>query len=224
MLLAGIAGNLNAEQNEFVETIRQKGEQLLELIKGLLDLSKLESGTLSLNKGDVEVRRLLADVAETLRPMAVRKGVRLTVESGAAVPALWGDVGRLRQVFVNLGENAVKFTPTGGSVTLGARRVRVPRAAPSASTPAVLLGSTVPAIELRVADTGIGVPESERERVFDSFYQVDSSSTRSQAGAGLGLAIVRRLVEAHDGTIRIESNEPRGTMVAATFPVRGSGA
>jgi signal transduction histidine kinase len=84
----------------------------------------------------------------------------------------------------------------------------------------VLLATRRSAVEIRVADSGIGIPDAERERVFDSFYQVDSSATRQQGGAGLGLAIVKRLVEAHDGTIRIEANRPSGTVVVATIPTR----
>jgi signal transduction histidine kinase len=86
----------------------------------------------------------------------------------------------------------------------------------------VLLAARRMAVELRVSDTGIGIPIGERERVFDAFYQVDSSSTREQGGTGLGLSIVRRLVEAHDGTIRIEDNVPRGTRFVVVLPCRRS--
>ena len=84
----------------------------------------------------------------------------------------------------------------------------------------VLLGTKRTAVEFRVADTGIGIPEGERARVFDAFYQVDSSSTREQGGTGLGLSIVKRLVEAHDGTVSIESNSPSGTVFVVRLPLR----
>jgi signal transduction histidine kinase len=84
----------------------------------------------------------------------------------------------------------------------------------------VLLGTKRNAVEFRVADTGIGIPEAERARVFDAFYQVDSSSTREQGGTGLGLSIVKRLVEAHDGTVSIESNKPAGTVFVVRLPLR----
>ena len=84
----------------------------------------------------------------------------------------------------------------------------------------VLLGARRTAVEMRVADTGIGIPEIERTRVFDAFYQVDSSSTREAGGTGLGLSIVKRLVDAHDGTVRIESNQPRGAVFVVTIPVK----
>ena len=219
MLAAGIAGKLSSEQLEFVDTIRQKGEQLLELIKGLLDLSKLESGTMSLYKEQVDIAEIMADAGGTLRPMAVKKGVALVPQTENDVPTVWGDAGRLRQVVINLGENAIKFTPAGGTVQLLARATTLGGAGED-DGPRVLLAAARPAVEIRVADTGIGIPDAERERVFDSFYQVDSSSTRQQGGAGLGLAIVKRLVEAHDGTIRIEANRPCGTVVVVTVPSR----
>jgi two-component system phosphate regulon sensor histidine kinase PhoR len=88
----------------------------------------------------------------------------------------------------------------------------------------VLLGARRPAIELSVADTGIGIPPAERERVFDAFYQVDSSSTREQGGTGLGLSIVKRLVDSHDGAVRIDDNKPHGATFVVTIPVKRASA
>jgi signal transduction histidine kinase len=221
MLREGMAGELGAEQREFVETIHEKGEQLLELIKGLLDLSKLESGTMSLRKRSVEVAPLIEDVAQTIAPVASKKGVELNVQIEGALPALWADPDRLRQVLLNLTENALKFTPQGGQVLLSASVTLLDDDADSdGDAPVVLLTSRRLAVELRVADSGIGIPENERGRVFDAFYQVDSSSTREQGGTGLGLSIVKRLVDAHDGSVGIENNEPQGTVFVVTIPCR----
>jgi signal transduction histidine kinase len=220
MLLAGIAGDINDEQREFLGTIHEKGGQLLELIKGLLDLTKLESGTLSLHKLDTPVLPILRDIVHTLLPTARGKGVILSASGDNGLPTLWGDAARLRQVFLNLTENAIKFTPPEGSVTLGAQLVHV-ELPPDEDGPAIVMrGVKRPMIEVRVADTGIGIPESERSRVFDAFYQVDSSSTREQGGTGLGLSIVKRLVDAHDGTVHIESNTPRGTVFVVRVPCK----
>ncbi len=220
MLFEGIAGDMSEEQREFVRTIHEKGEQLLELIKGLLDLSKLESGTMNMRKRNVDVAPLVEDVAATLQPAARKKGVELNVDIDGPLTGLWGDPDRLRQVLLNLSENALKFTPQGGQVTLLARNTSMEAAADQEAAGFVLLGTRRPAVELRVADTGIGIPNSERVRVFDAFYQVDSSSTREQGGTGLGLSIVKRLVEAHDGTVRIEDNTPKGTVFVVTIPCR----
>ncbi len=118
---------------------------------------------------------------------------------------------------MNLVENAIKFTPAAGTITLGARMVEDDGADTEDGGLAVL-APTRARIEVRVADTGIGIPPREREKVFDAFYQVDSSSTREYGGTGLGLSIVKRLVEAHEGRIRIEDNAPKGTVFVVSLP------
>jgi signal transduction histidine kinase len=136
------------------------------------------------------------------------------------LPSIWADAERLRQVLLNLTENAIKFTPVSGSVRLVARLTGMDASGGGDTGGMVLLGARRTAVELRVADTGIGIPESERGRVFDAFYQVDSSSTREAGGTGLGLSIVKRLVDGHDGAVRIEANQPRGTVFVVTIPVK----
>jgi two-component system sensor histidine kinase BarA len=220
MLVEGLAGEMTAEQREFVQTIRDKGEQLLQLIKGLLDLSKLESGTMSLRKSQTDILTALRDVAQTMNPTARKKEVDIVVDVENGLPLIWADAERLRQVFLNLTENAIKFTPPGGKVTLSARITAIDAARPDDAGGVVILSARRTAVEFRVADTGIGIPEVERGRVFDAFYQVDSSSTREAGGTGLGLSIVRRLIDGHDGTVRIQDNTPKGTVFVVTIPVK----
>ncbi|HEY0467597.1 MAG TPA: ATP-binding protein [Polyangiaceae bacterium] len=220
MLVEGLAGEMTGEQREFVQTIRDKGEQLLQLIKGLLDLSKLESGTMSLRKSQTEIIGILRDVAQTMTPTARKKEVDLVVDVEKGLPLIWADTERLRQVFLNLTENAIKFTPPHGKVTLSARMTAIEAARPEDAGGVVILSARRTAIEFRVSDTGIGIPELERSRVFDAFYQVDSSSTREAGGTGLGLSIVRRLIDGHDGTVRITDNTPKGTVFVVTIPVK----
>ncbi|HEY8946236.1 MAG TPA: ATP-binding protein [Polyangiaceae bacterium] len=220
MLVEGLAGDLSVEQRDFVQTIREKGEQLLTLIKGLLDLSKLESGTMSLRKTNTEVAKVVREVVTTLEPQAKKKDVRLAIQVESTLPRIWADPERMRQILINLTENAVKFTPSGGSVTIKARLTSVDAQSRDDAAGAVILAAKRTAVEFRVEDTGIGIPEEERAKVFDAFYQVDSSSTREQGGTGLGLSIVKRLVEGHDGTVHIESNEPAGSVFVVTIPVR----
>jgi signal transduction histidine kinase len=220
MLAEGIAGEMSGEQKDFVRTIHEKGEQLLELITGLLDLSKLESGTLAMRRSDVAVDALIADVVQTVSPTARKRGVNVVGEVDAALPKLWADPARLRQVLLNLTDNALKFTPVGGTVAIGARATSVDVAPPDDEGGVVLLRSKQTAIELRVSDTGIGIPDVEKQKVFDAFYQVDSSSTRQVGGTGLGLSIVKRLVEGHDGRIVIQDNQPKGAVFVVTIPCR----
>ena len=217
MLKVGIAGPLEGEQAEFVATIHEKGEQLLALIMSLLDLSKLESGTMTVRRKAVAIASVLGEVLSTLTPSAQKKCVALRVDVADGLPDLHGDPERLRQVFLNLAENAIKFTPKEGSVVVRARCVagELPG---GVGGPLALLSSVPPKLEVRVIDTGIGIAAGERQRVFDPFYQVDSSSTREYGGTGLGLSIAGRLVAAHGGTIRIEDNVPQGTQFVVTLP------
>jgi signal transduction histidine kinase len=219
MLAEGISGPLNDEQKEFVGTIREKGEQLLQLIQSLLDMSKLESGTMSVKKAKVRVEDVLGEVIKTLTPSARKKGVTLRLECAQGLPELRADSERLRQVFINLGDNAIKFTPSGGTITYRASAIDQSKRAHGDEGGFALLAPSRSHVEVRVIDTGIGIPEDEREKVFDPFYQVDSSSTREYGGTGLGLSIVKRLVESHDGTIRIEEGTQRGAVFVVTLPI-----
>jgi len=217
MLSEGLAGELRSEQREFVKTIHDKGEQLLSLIMGLLDLSKLESGTMRMQVRGLRIEPVLDEVVSTLTPTARKKGVNLQLDVGAGLCELKGDPERLRQVFLNLVENAIKFTPSAGFVTLGARMVE--DAGDGDDDEGLsLLAPTRAMLEVRVSDTGIGIPGREKLKVFDAFYQVDGSSTREYGGTWLGLSIVKRLVEAHSGSIRIEDNAPRGTVFVVSIP------
>jgi two-component system sensor histidine kinase BarA len=215
MLAEGVAGPLNDEQREFVETIRGKSEQLLGLIMSLLDLSKLESGTMPVRVTRLSLATVVSEAVSTILPTAMKKGVALDSEVPTDLPPVLGDVDRLRQVVINLVDNAVKFTPKGGRVSVSAH-LTVTRTAGEPGL--VLVAPLKPVIEIRVADSGIGIAEAERDKVFDPFYQIDQSSTREYGGAGLGLAIVKRLIEAHQGTIRVEGNDPTGAVFVVTLP------
>lgn len=223
MLTEGLAGDLADDQREFVSTIHDKGEQLLELITGLLDLTKMESGTLSMKKQDLDVAELLGDVVVTMKPAAMKKGVNLEEVADPDIPPLYGDPTRLRQVLVNLMGNAMKFTPTAGTIRLSAKVVFVtPDSSDDDDDDGAIMMFSGPKkmLEIAVADSGIGIPDGEKSKVFDAFYQVDSSSTREAGGTGLGLSIVKRIVDAHEGKIRIEDNQPSGAIVIVTLPLR----
>ncbi len=217
MLSEGLAGEMKPEQLEFVRTIQDKGGQLLSLIMGLLDVGKLESGTMRLTKRTLTISPVLDEVVSTLTPAARKKGVTLQLDVTPGLPFVRGDPERLRQVFLNLVENAIKFTPSGGTVLLRARIVSAP-IADGDEEGLTLLAPTRARVEVRVVDTGIGIPIRERTKIFDAFYQVDSSSTRQHGGTGLGLSIAKRLVEGHGGAIHVEDNEPHGTVFVVSLP------
>jgi two-component system sensor histidine kinase BarA len=222
MLAEGIAGQLSEEQTQYVRTIHEKGEQLLRLIAGLLDLSKLESGTMRLRQSPTQLGPILEQVISTLKPVSLKKGVSLSLDLDLTPCELAADAERLRQVFVNLVDNAVKFTPAGGSVAVYARIAQLEVIETEIEDEdivgAALCAPALHAVEVRIEDTGIGIAESEHERVFDAFYQVDSSSTREYGGTGLGLAIVKPIVEAHGGRVTIQGRKGGGSVFIVVLP------
>jgi two-component system sensor histidine kinase BarA len=221
MLTQGVAGALSTEQLEFVSTIREKGEQLLQLINSMLDTAKLESGTLDVHRSPLLLPPLLEGVAATFVPHIRRRELRLELDVGTDVLEIFGDAVRLRQVFMNLVDNAIKFSPKRELVRLEARLVVSSLGEFSGALVEEPLSPTVAydAVEVRIRDRGCGIAQDEHGRIFDPFYQVDSSQTRKHQGAGLGLAICKRIVEAHDGRINVESNEPHGTCFVVTLPI-----
>ena len=221
MLASGMGGDLNSDQQEFVNTIRNKGDHLLELITSLLDMSKFEQGNLILRREVVDPERLVDDVVRTVAPAAKKKGVALDQHVASQLPRLIGDGPRLRQVLQNLTDNALKFTPSGGRITIDVSAVDMQSGGGDGlddDAGLVLMMAPQRSVQFAVRDTGIGIPRGEHERVFDAFYQVDSSATREHGGTGLGLSIVKRLVEAHHGTVSVESTPGEGTTFFVRLP------
>lgn len=218
MLATGIAGDLNTEQGEFVETIRNKGDHLLSLISSLLDLGKLEQGNLSLSLERIDVKALIDEVANMLAPIASKRRVQIVKRVEPGLPPIFADSIRVKQILTNLTENAVKFSPAGGVVTLSVRGVELESSEDGDGMGFVLLSAPRAAVEVAISDTGPGIAEEERLKIFDAFYQVDGSSTREHGGTGLGLSIVKRLVEAHGGSVWVESELGKGATFRFTLP------
>jgi GAF domain-containing protein/DNA-binding response OmpR family regulator len=193
---------LGDEQRDFAETIRTSGDALLTIINDVLDFSKIEAGRVDLDTSPFVLREAIEAALDILAPTAARKGLELVYSVDEELPvALVGDAGRLRQVVLNLLSNAVKFTERGEVVvTVGGSQVPgVGRA-----------GRDRWAIRVDVRDTGIGIPASAMDRLFQSFSQVDASIARRYGGTGLGLAISRRLAELMDGSLTAESSGVAG--------------
>jgi two-component system sensor histidine kinase BarA len=217
MLATGIAGEMNTEQQEFVETIRNKGDHLLALITSLLDLNKLEQGSMRLHREVLDPAALVLDLKKTMTPAAAKKSITIeaTIEKG--LPKLDVDPVRIRQVLFNIAENALKFSPVGGVVKMIARSAEI---APGTEDGlgAVLLAVPQKSVQIGIIDSGMGIPAEEHERIFDAFYQVDGGSTREHGGTGLGLSIVKRIIEAHGGTVHVESEPGHGAAFWITLP------
>ncbi|MGY2947046.1 response regulator [Thermostichus sp. MS-CIW-39] len=188
---------LNAEQRDFVETIRISGDALLTLINDILDFSKLEAGEMELEILDFDLRSCLEEVADLFAPTAHAKGLELAVLMPPEVPRyLRGDASRLRQILNNLVSNAIKFTHRG-EVVIQAEVLQET--------------ATHAHLKLSVRDTGIGIPAAAQSKLFQPFSQVDASTTRKYGGTGLGLAICKQLTELMGGTISLQSQEGQGS-------------
>ena len=218
---------LNHEQQEFVETIRVSGDTLLTIINDILDYSKIESGKLELENASFILQDCIEGALDLLAAKAAEKGIDLLYEINDGVPGtIRGDVTRLRQILVNLLGNAVKFTATGEVVLSVALADGSANATGAGATGAGLAGSfsTQEArpvtLLFSVRDTGIGIASEAINRLFQSFTQVDASTTRRFGGTGLGLAISKRLANLMGGDMRAESEVGRGSTFSFVLPVQ----
>lgn len=194
---------LNNEQQDYVETIRISGEALLSIINDILDFSKIESGKMDLESHPFSINTVIEETYDLLGIKANEKGLDLLYYIDVGVPSeIIGDVTRFRQILVNLVSNGLKFTDKG-EILITARSLG--------------FDDGIYTLEFTVKDTGIGIPEDKFHRLFESFSQVDSSTTRKYGGTGLGLAICQRLVQLMGGSIRIESEPGKGSSFIFTI-------
>ena len=212
-----LGGALDDPENsrKFLGVIERNSERLTRLIDDLLVLSDLELGRTGLQRTAVPVTAAVEAAFEVVGEKAGRGGVRLHHDEVNELPAIDGDSDRVEQVLVNLIDNAVKYTPSGGSVTVTARSLTNGERDNGA---AKTRGGEY--VEIAVCDTGIGIPSQDLPRLTERFYRVDKARSRELGGTGLGLAIVKHIVQAHGGWMRIESELGRGTRVRVAFPAR----
>jgi signal transduction histidine kinase/DNA-binding response OmpR family regulator len=202
-----LESGLTQEQLDFARTIRTSAESLLDIINDILDFSKAEVGKMRLNSDEFSLPQLIESVGDMLGAQAQARNLELVCRCDPAIPAsLIGDPGRLRQVIVNLAGNAIKFTESGEVVV----RARLVQAQGATAT-----------VDISVTDTGIGIPEHQLDSIFESFTQVDGSSTRKFGGTGLGLTITRQIVSLMNGSIGVASAPGQGSsfMCRIPFPV-----
>ena len=197
-LLENLIDGVEPVERSTLETTLRQVERLGGLVEQLLELSKLESGTVPLERGRIDLRPVVAQVLDETRPQAESRGVVLALDGDAPVQ-LAADEHRLHQVVANLVSNAIRHSPKGGRVTLR------------------VTGHDGTAL-LEVVDEGPGIPAEEAERVFERFYRSDHGRAATEGGSGLGLAIARWIVELHGGTIRAEEVEPHGCRMVVELP------
>ncbi len=199
LVLGTAEATTSGTQRELLNIIKNNTVRLIRLISDLLDLSKIESGKIEMEMKTCLVGTIFYDTVNEIRPLAERKGVTLNVQGPGESAEIYCDKDKVTQIIVNLVGNAIKFTPAGGLITLAGEESDA-------------------GIKIRVTDSGIGIPRSQFERIFERFQQVDSSSTRVQGGTGLGLAIAKSIVEAHKGRIWVESELGKGSTFTFTIP------
>lgn len=199
IVLDGIAGKINSKQKDFLSMTKRNIVRLTELINEVLDVQKLEAGSMGLDVQEVDMGELVEEVYKMATASAKKKGVGFTLESAGGPRIASLDRVKMIQVLMNLVSNAIKFTPEGGSITVGAQRQ----------------GDE---IVLRVSDTGMGIPKDALPRVFDRFYRVQRPGEQIQ-GTGLGLCIVNSIVILHGGRIEIESEVGEGTTFSVFLPI-----
>ncbi len=225
VLGAGIVGEVAPQQREYLQEIHQAGRHLLALINDILDLSKVEAGRIELELEPFDAAQLGSSTLSVVREKALSQRVQLQARIADDLGTLWLDPRKVKQIVYNLLANAVKFCSEGGRVELSLRQVGAADIAALEPAPGrrFLLSPAQPApryLEIAVSDTGIGIEPDDLERLFEPFTQVDSSLARRNTGAGLGLAMVRRLTEKHEGRLMVESAPGRGSRFVVWLPWR----
>jgi len=200
VILAGILGEINQKQQEMLGRAKERTHALLNLISDLLDLSKIEAGFVVQHKEPICIEEILTKVVEILRPQAEAKNIALELTLPPSLPQLLGDRRNIEEVFLNLVSNGIKYTAEGGRVWLSGG----------------IQGSY---LLVEVGDNGMGIPAEDLPHIFDKFYRVKNVQTRRITGTGLGLPIAKRIVEAHLGTIEVQSQVGVGSIFRVYLPL-----
>ncbi len=203
-----------ATSTQFLDIILKQSDRLNLILEDLLQLSKIESGQVFFKREPLQLGTLIERTVAMLKPLAEKKGHSLITHIAPALPFIEGDEDRLVQVLTNLIDNAVKYTPENGQISVAAQPI-------AAHTGAAAIERAM--IELTVSDSGIGIPEQDRPRVFERFYRVDKARSRELGGTGLGLAIVKHIVEGHGGQVWVDANRPTGSRFVVRLPVQPPG-
>jgi signal transduction histidine kinase len=204
LLLDQVPGETNEEQRQCLDDILASGRHLLGLINEVLDLSKVESGKVALKLTNIALSKVVKSVRSAMMPVLAQKKQSLDVELEAGLPLVYADEARLRQVFFNLLSNSSKFTPDGGKLKIEAIRKDN-------------------RCQVSVSDSGIGIRKKDQEQIFEPFYQVGNSMAEEKKGTGLGLPLVKEIVERHGGRIWVESEYGSGSRFIFTIPLNNRG-
>ena len=201
-LIEGMEQNMPLEkQKKAMEIISESALRLTNFINNILDLAKIKAGRLEVKKMPVDIKDIAEEIVQLFGPLSEKDGKKLSVDVQEELPRMDADPERIKQVITNLIGNALKFTPSGASITISAQKV------------------SSHFIEISIADTGVGIPKDELGKVFEKFYQVTDGPNKKPRGTGLGLAIVAEIVRLHGGNITVESALGKGTTFRFTVPL-----
>jgi signal transduction histidine kinase len=200
VVLDGLAGDLTDKQKDLLGKSKEKTKGMITLVNDILDYRRIQEGKSIQKIENIDMVEILQRTVELMRLSAEEKGVELTFDVSDDLPSFNGDRGGIQAIFVNLISNAIKYTAKGGSVH----------------------GSLEQAgkdIRFKVVDSGIGIPPEDIDRIFEKFYRIKTDETRTISGSGLGLPIVKGIVDAHGGSIHVESEVGKGTVFIVSLPV-----
>lgn len=201
LLIDKVMGEMNQEQADCMENIQISGQHLLDLINNILDLSKIEAGKMELHAEAFQLEAVVFLVRRTVSPLIERKKLTLNIKSEEGIPDIYADLSKIKQILLNLVGNAIKFTPQGGTITIG-------------------VGFKDNFFALSVADTGIGIKPEDKEKIFQEFQQAEDSTSKEYGGTGLGLTLTKRLAELHGGRVELESEAGKGSKFTVYIPRR----
>ncbi|MFQ5779425.1 MAG: ATP-binding protein [Nitrospiria bacterium] len=199
----GIGGDLTDKQKNYLDRMSKNAGRLVRLISDLLDVSRMESAKLELNLTTVSLQDLIEEVVNAIRPITAEKNLKMVLNKFEGKSLLQGDRDKLEQVITNLLDNAIKFTPPGGQITITLQQVQR-------------------SLKTAIRDTGVGIPPEKLPRVFERFYQAERESSTHEIGSGLGMFIAKNLVELHGGEIWVTSEVGKGSEFVFTLPITPS--
>jgi signal transduction histidine kinase len=202
ILSSGKLGDIPLAAIERIKKINMHSDNLVKLINDLLDISRIESGRVEMNLGKCDLQELVENVIDILTPQMKEKNIHCVPDIAANVPEMMLDATQMERVFINTIGNAIKFTPNGGSIT-----------------PKIYVDQEKDIVKIEISDTGIGISEQDIEKLYDEFYRVENNTNQNVKGSGLGLALVKQIIEAYKGKTWITSKLNEGTTVHLTLPL-----
>jgi signal transduction histidine kinase len=217
LALEGIAGELNQQQREFVQRARAGSEHLYTLIEDLLFISRADAGQLRLNRDVIRIPEVIDQAIEELELIAMDNNISIRVEIASDFPQIYADAIRMQHVMRNLINNSLRFTPQGGSIVISACVNSTPTE--TASTDSIATKGDTQQVEVHIRDTGYGIEPEYQKRIFERFYQIPVADSEKVGGQGLGLTVVKMIVEQHGGQISVKSMPGTGSTFTFTLPL-----